>query len=91
MLIFGDVNQEISRLSQPVDAWFLDGFAPAKNPQVWTPLIFENMARLSRTGATFATFTAAGFVKRGLADAGFNVCKVPGFGHKRDMLRGDFP
>lgn len=71
-----------------VDAWFLDGFAPAKNPAMWTPELFENIAALSEPGATFATFTCAGIVKRGLKGAGFALQKVPGFGRKREMLRG---
>ncbi|WP_226647686.1 bifunctional tRNA (5-methylaminomethyl-2-thiouridine)(34)-methyltransferase MnmD/FAD-dependent 5-carboxymethylaminomethyl-2-thiouridine(34) oxidoreductase MnmC [Microbulbifer variabilis] len=71
-----------------VDAWFLDGFAPAKNPDMWTEELFTNMAHLSRPGATFATFTCAGLVKRGLREAGFTLRKVPGFGSKREMLCG---
>lgn len=70
------------------DAWFLDGFAPAKNPEMWSATIFENMAKLSHPNTTFATFTAAGFVRRGLQDAGFEVRKVKGFGRKRDMTVG---
>ncbi|GLS26019.1 bifunctional tRNA (5-methylaminomethyl-2-thiouridine)(34)-methyltransferase MnmD/FAD-dependent 5-carboxymethylaminomethyl-2-thiouridine(34) oxidoreductase MnmC [Marinibactrum halimedae] len=69
-----------------VDAWFLDGFAPAKNPQMWQPELFSTLASLSHSGTTLATFTAAGVVKRGLADAGFTLKKVPGFGRKREML-----
>ncbi|MCB9965228.1 MAG: tRNA (5-methylaminomethyl-2-thiouridine)(34)-methyltransferase MnmD [Rhodospirillales bacterium] len=87
-LIFGDVNEEISKLDATVDAWFLDGFAPAKNPEMWTDVLFQNMARLSHAGTTFSTFTAAGFVKRGLQAAGFTVEKVRGFGQKREQLRG---
>ncbi|WP_250463278.1 bifunctional tRNA (5-methylaminomethyl-2-thiouridine)(34)-methyltransferase MnmD/FAD-dependent 5-carboxymethylaminomethyl-2-thiouridine(34) oxidoreductase MnmC [Microbulbifer litoralis] len=71
-----------------VAAWFLDGFAPAKNPDMWTPALFDNIAALSRPGASFATFTCAGIVKRGLKKAGFALEKVPGFGRKREMLRG---
>lgn len=71
-----------------VDAWFLDGFAPAKNPDLWTPELFQLLARLSRPGATFATFTAAGIVRRGLLAEGFQVNKVPGYGTKREMLHG---
>lgn len=70
------------------DAWFLDGFAPAKNPDMWTTEVFEHMAKLSKPGTTFATFTAAGFVRRGLAGVGFNIQKVRGFGRKRDMTIG---
>lgn len=71
-----------------MDAWFLDGFAPAKNPGMWSEVLFERLARLSAPGTTFATFTAAGLVRRGLAAVGFEVHKVAGFGSKRDMLCG---
>lgn len=71
-----------------VDAWYLDGFAPSKNPDMWQPALFSAMAELSTNGCTFATFTAAGIVKRGLRHAGFNVKKVAGFGRKREMLCG---
>lgn len=87
-LILGDVNEEIPKLNASVDAWFLDGFKPSSNPEMWSETVFTNMARLSRTGATLATFTAAGFVRRGLAAAGFEVKKVKGYGHKRDMTVG---
>lgn len=70
------------------DAWFLDGFAPSKNPDMWSSQVFENMAKLSKEGTTFATFTAAGFVRRGLQGVGFTVRKVKGFGRKRDMTVG---
>lgn len=73
-----------------VDAWFLDGFAPAKNPDLWTDDLLRLIARLSHEGTTFATFTAAGIVRRGLTAAGFAVEKVPGYGTKRDMSRGHF-
>ncbi len=71
-----------------VDAWFLDGFAPARNPAMWRPELFELLRSVSAPGASFATFTAAGDVRRGLQDAGFTVEKAPGFGRKRDMLKG---
>ena len=77
------------RWSQPhstVDAWFLDGFAPAKNPEMWSEMLFAAIGQLSAPGTTAATFSAAGIVKRGLAAAGFQVDKVPGFGRKRHML-----
>ncbi|UTO05322.1 tRNA (5-methylaminomethyl-2-thiouridine)(34)-methyltransferase MnmD [Moraxella sp. FZLJ2107] len=69
-----------------VDAWFLDGFAPSKNSDLWSDELFALMAQLSDTHATVATFTAAGFVRRGLMAAGFEVQKIKGFGHKREML-----
>lgn len=73
-----------------VDAWYLDGFAPSKNPDMWSHSLFSNMTRLSKKGATVATFTAAGIVKRGLLKAGFKLTKTKGFGRKRDMLKGEF-
>ncbi|WP_160153163.1 bifunctional tRNA (5-methylaminomethyl-2-thiouridine)(34)-methyltransferase MnmD/FAD-dependent 5-carboxymethylaminomethyl-2-thiouridine(34) oxidoreductase MnmC [Microbulbifer sp. ALW1] len=73
-----------------VNAWFLDGFAPSKNPEMWSDDLFRSIARLSAPGATFATFTCAGIVKRGLKRVGFALQKVPGFGRKREMLRGDY-
>ena len=87
-LIIGDVNEEMPKLQAAVDAWFLDGFRPKTNPQMWTETVFENMGRLSATGATFATFTAVGYVKRGLKAAGFDVQRVRGFGSKWHMLIG---
>lgn len=89
-LIFDDAIEGFRRLDGCVDAWFLDGFAPARNPQMWQPALFARMARLSHASTTFATFTAAGDVKRGLRDAGFTVEKHPGYGRKRDMLKGRF-
>ena len=69
-----------------VDAWFLDGFAPARNPAMWQPEILRRIGTLTRTSGTLATFTAAAAVREGLTDAGFVVSKVPGFGRKRDMI-----
>ncbi|MFQ3786531.1 bifunctional tRNA (5-methylaminomethyl-2-thiouridine)(34)-methyltransferase MnmD/FAD-dependent 5-carboxymethylaminomethyl-2-thiouridine(34) oxidoreductase MnmC [Halomonas sp. A29] len=88
-LHFGDAAERLALLEGRVDAWFLDGFAPAKNPEMWRPELFAAMAACSRPGATFATFTCAGVVKRGLAEAGFAWRKVPGFGRKREMLAGE--
>ncbi|WP_426346228.1 bifunctional tRNA (5-methylaminomethyl-2-thiouridine)(34)-methyltransferase MnmD/FAD-dependent 5-carboxymethylaminomethyl-2-thiouridine(34) oxidoreductase MnmC [Cronobacter universalis] len=91
-LWLGDINELVDTLddthNRQVDAWFLDGFAPSKNPEMWTPGLFAAMARLARPGGTLATFTSAGFVRRGLIDAGFNVAKRKGFGRKREMLTG---
>lgn len=87
-LIFDDVNSALPEYSASVDCWFLDGFKPSANPAMWSDTVFQEMARLSRSGTTFATFTAAGFVRRGLQKAGFDVQKVPGFGTKREMLIG---
>ncbi|WP_426494328.1 bifunctional tRNA (5-methylaminomethyl-2-thiouridine)(34)-methyltransferase MnmD/FAD-dependent 5-carboxymethylaminomethyl-2-thiouridine(34) oxidoreductase MnmC [Enterobacter ludwigii] len=91
-LWLGDINELTDKLddsmNQKVDAWFLDGFAPAKNPDMWSQHLFNAMARLARPGATLATFTSAGFVRRGLQEAGFTMQKTKGFGRKRDMLVG---
>ncbi|WP_435927299.1 bifunctional tRNA (5-methylaminomethyl-2-thiouridine)(34)-methyltransferase MnmD/FAD-dependent 5-carboxymethylaminomethyl-2-thiouridine(34) oxidoreductase MnmC [Dryocola sp. BD613] len=91
-LWFGDINELIPHLddtlTNQVDAWFLDGFAPSKNPDMWTPQLFNAMAKLARPGGTLATFTCAGFVRRGLIDAGFTMTKAKGFGRKRTMLTG---
>ncbi|HWU35562.1 MAG TPA: bifunctional tRNA (5-methylaminomethyl-2-thiouridine)(34)-methyltransferase MnmD/FAD-dependent 5-carboxymethylaminomethyl-2-thiouridine(34) oxidoreductase MnmC [Methylovorus sp.] len=89
-LLVGDVADTLPGLRASVDAWFLDGFAPSRNPEMWQPPLFTQMARLSHADTTFATFTSAGLVKRGLQQAGFAVCKVPGHGRKREMLTGQF-
>lgn len=87
-LLIGDVLDCLPSLDARIDAWFLDGFAPAKNPQMWQPALFAELARLSAPGATLGTFTSAGFVRRGLIEAGFDMQRVPGYGHKREILRG---
>jgi tRNA 5-methylaminomethyl-2-thiouridine biosynthesis bifunctional protein len=84
-----DVTEALPQLPKCcVDAWFLDGFSPAKNPEMWSDVVLESVARASRAGATLATFTSAGWVRRGLQQAGFEIERVPGFGHKREMVRG---
>lgn len=89
-LHFGDVHDVMQAWDASIDAWFLDGFRPSSNPEMWTDDVFQNMARLSHAGTRFATFTSAGFVRRGLQAAGFDVKKVPGFGRKREMSVGVF-
>ena len=86
-LWLGDVHDSMPHLNSrnSADAWFLDGFAPSKNPQMWQPELFAQMARLSRVGSTVATFTCAGLVRRGLAEVGFSVKKTKGYGRKREM------
>lgn len=84
----GDVRQTLSRSTLHADAWFLDGFAPARNPEMWGEDLLHTVARRTSPGGTFATYTAAGHVRRTLQAAGFEVRKVPGYGTKRDMLVG---
>ena len=88
-LMLGDAAECYSQLDASVDAWFLDGFAPSKNPEMWRPELFQQMARLSHKDTTFSTFTCAGIVKRGLKSAGFEIKKVPGFGRKREKCWSD--
>lgn len=87
-LLIGDLFDTLPQLDAAVDAWFLDGFAPARNPDMWQPALYQRMAELSRPGATVATFTSVGDVRRGLIAAGFAMQKVKGFGRKREMLCG---
>lgn len=89
-LLHGDASRQLATHETCVDAWFLDGFAPAKNPEMWTPAVFAALARLSHPGTTLATFTSAGVVRRGLAEAGFTVSRTAGFGRKRDMSVATF-
>jgi len=74
-----------------VNAWFMDGFSPSKNPQMWTQLVLDKMANLSAPRARIGTFTVAGSVRRGLEQAGFAVSKQPGFGRKRERLEAIYP
>ena len=89
-LLYGDATEMLSQLNAQVDCWFLDGFAPSKNPEMWREELFNQLGRLSHAGTTLATFTCAGLVKRGLKAAGFEIRKIPGFGRKREMLCADF-
>jgi len=91
-LVIGDVASALPGLPVgAMDAWFLDGFSPARNPEMWSPEVMRALARASRPAATLATYTSAGWVRRGLAEAGFVVEKQPGFGRKREMLCGQLP
>lgn len=91
MLMFDDAVQALQRIEQRMDAWFLDGFSPDKNPAMWSDALFAEIARLSHAGTTLSTYTAAGFVRRGLAAQGFDMRKHSGFGNKREMLCGLMP
>jgi tRNA U34 5-methylaminomethyl-2-thiouridine-forming methyltransferase MnmC len=87
-VITGDAAQTLPRWDGLADAWFLDGFSPTKNPALWSGDILTGIARHAAPGGTFATYTAAGHVRRALQAAGFQVSRVPGFGTKRHMTRG---
>ncbi|TDO96438.1 bifunctional tRNA (5-methylaminomethyl-2-thiouridine)(34)-methyltransferase MnmD/FAD-dependent 5-carboxymethylaminomethyl-2-thiouridine(34) oxidoreductase MnmC [Marinomonas balearica] len=89
-LYFGEASEGFQTLNGKIDAWFLDGFAPSKNPEMWSESLFSEIERLSYNTTTFATFTAAGIVRRGLKSHGFDVQKVKGFGHKREMAIGHY-
>ncbi len=87
-LHIGDAAAILTGLSAQFDAWYLDGFAPSRNPAMWNEPVFAQIARLSAPGARLATFTVAGNVRRGLEAVGFAVEKKPGFGSKRERLQG---
>lgn len=90
-LMIGDISEHLQSIHCTPDAWFLDGFAPAKNSSIWTTNLFDAMQQLSKTGSTFATFTSAGHIRRQLLAAGFDVKKANGYGKKREMLYGRLP
>lgn len=90
-LLFGDAATELARLDATVDAWYLDGFAPARNPAMWSPQLLREVARCTAPGGTAASYTVAGAVRRVLGAAGFAIDKRPGFGGKREMLSATFP
>lgn len=91
-LWFGDVAENLPQLGDymngKIDAWFLDGFAPSKNPDMWNEQLYQQMFRFTKPQGTFATFTAASAVRKGLENAGFNIKKRKGFGKKRECLSG---
>ncbi|MBM7069367.1 tRNA (5-methylaminomethyl-2-thiouridine)(34)-methyltransferase MnmD [Actibacterium sp. 188UL27-1] len=87
-ILIGDARQTLPRWKGAADAWFLDGFSPAKNPELWEADLMMQVARHTRPGGTFATYTAAGHVRRALDAAGFTVTRQPGFGRKRHMTTG---
>lgn len=90
-LMLGDAVEFWQTRQDRIDTWFLDGFAPASNPAMWQHTLYSAMARLSRPGTNVATFTAAGHVRRGLAEAGFDVRREPGFAAKRHRTVADWP
>lgn len=90
-LVVGDIGDCLPRFVGKAHAWFLDGFSPAKNPEMWTAAVLSQIAKHSHDGATFATYTSAGAVRRNLQSLGFVVTKAKGFGRKKEMLSGVLP
>jgi len=86
-LMIGDARQTVHDWAGRADAWFLDGFSPAKNPELWEDTLLAEVGRHTAPNGTAATYTAAGFVRRGLEAAGFKVERIPGYGRKRHMTR----
>ena len=84
-VVQGDARGTLPAWQGAADAWFLDGFAPARNPALWEPALMAEVARHTALGGTAATYTAAGHVRRSLEAAGFTVERRPGFGRKRHM------
>jgi tRNA 5-methylaminomethyl-2-thiouridine biosynthesis bifunctional protein len=87
-LFIGDAVESMKELDTHYHAWYLDGFAPLKTPELWSKELCMNVCRLSMTGTTLSTFTAAGSVRRNLQEQGFIIDKFSGFAHKRESLKG---
>lgn len=90
-LSIGDARTLVPQMTCGIDAWFLDGFAPARNPELWTPDLMAAVAATTKPGGSCATYSAAGHVRRSLQAAGFVVTRQRGFGTKREMLTGRLP
>lgn len=90
-LVLGDARTTLPRWDRLADAWYLDGFAPARNPELWSEALMAEVARHTAPQGTFATYTAAGAVRRALSAAGFTVTRLPGYGRKRHMTVGHLP
>jgi len=90
-VIIGDARTTLPQWQGKADAWYLDGFSPAKNPELWSSDLMAEVARHTAPQGSFATYTAAGHVRRALADAGFTVERRAGHGNKRHMSAGVLP
>lgn len=89
-LAFGDIADCLPQIDAAADAFYLDGFAPSKNPDMWAPEVLARLNRLAAPEATAATYTVSAAVRKALAQAGFQCEKWPGFGRKRDMLAAQY-
>jgi tRNA U34 5-methylaminomethyl-2-thiouridine-forming methyltransferase MnmC len=90
-VITGDARETLLGWDKQADAWFLDGFSPAKNPELWEPALLRAVSAHTKAGGTAATYSAAGAVRQALSEAGFEVTRVSGFGRKRHMTRARMP
>ncbi|EAU52184.1 tRNA (5-methylaminomethyl-2-thiouridine)(34)-methyltransferase MnmD [Amylibacter sp.] len=87
-IIVGDARKKLKTWNYQADAWFLDGFSPAKNPELWEINLLNSVSDHTAADGTFSTYTAAGFVRRRLSNAGFNVQRIKGYKRKRHMSIG---
>jgi tRNA U34 5-methylaminomethyl-2-thiouridine-forming methyltransferase MnmC len=87
-IIIGNANTTLLDWAHKADAWFLDGFSPAKNPELWNAGLLAQVAAHTKPNGTLATYTAAGHVRRTLAGVGFSIDRAKGYGHKRHMTKG---
>ena len=90
-IIIGDARETLPAWQGRADAWFLDGFSPAKNPELWAEDLMAEVAAHTAAHGSFATYSAAGAVRRSLSAAGFAVERQPGHGRKRHMSVGRLP
>jgi tRNA U34 5-methylaminomethyl-2-thiouridine-forming methyltransferase MnmC len=90
-VVIGDASATLPGWAGRADAWYLDGFSPAKNPELWSEALLAEVARHTSPGGSFATYSAAGHVRRALSSAGFAVERLPGHGAKRHMSAGRMP
>lgn len=90
-VITGDARQTLPAWNSQADAWFLDGFSPAKNPELWEPALLKAVGQHTKPGGSAATYSAAGHIRRALTDAGFDVSRTPGYGRKRHMTCARMP
>ena len=89
-VVVGEAENALDEFPSEVNAWYLDGFAPDKNPEMWSKEVIKKIATKTAKGGTCATYTAAGWVRKNLEDAGFKVERKKGFGNKRHMTVGVF-
>ncbi len=87
-IIIGDARKTVEAWEGAADAWFLDGFSPSCNPELWEAGLLRSVAVRTVPNGTFATYSSAGHVRRRLGASGFSVCRTPGFGSKRHMTQG---